>query len=309
MLELVPAKSILARNKDLRWFGIDYQMNLYRGCCHGCIYCDSRSECYGIEEFDRVRGKKNALALLEEELRHKRKTGVAATGAMSDPYNPYESEAELTRGGLKLLDQYGFGAAVATKSARITRDLDVLKRIQSHSPVLCKITVTTCDDELCRKLEPYPSVTSERMEAVRILSGAGIFTGLLLMPVLPFLEDSLDNLLGIVRLGAENGARFIYRLWSDPAAKSEGILLRSIGKTIPGRKPGSEVSGEIWLQLCLQGKKRQDPGGGFPPCLPEGGDFIFHDGNYQGLPGALRSGADQPVLVRIGPGGRRRRKK
>ena len=199
MLELVPAKSILARNKDPRWFGIDYQMNLYRGCCHGCIYCDSRSECYGIEEFDRVRGKKNALALLEEELRHKRKTGVAATGAMSDPYNPYESEAELTRGGLKLLDQYGFGAAVATKSARITRDLDVLKRIQSHSPVLCKITVTTCDDELCRKLEPYPSVTSERMEAVRILSGAGIFTGLLLMPVLPFLEDSLDNLLGIVR--------------------------------------------------------------------------------------------------------------
>ena len=210
MLELVPAKSILARNKDPRWFGIDYQMNLYRGCCHGCIYCDSRSECYGIEEFDRVRGKKNALALLEEELRRKRKTGVAATGAMSDPYNPYESEAELTRGGLKLLDQYGFGAAVATKSARITRDLDVLKRIQSHSPVLCKITVTTCDDELCRKLEPYPSVTSERMEAVRILSGAGIFTGLLLMPVLPFLEDSLDNLLGIVRLGAENGARFIY---------------------------------------------------------------------------------------------------
>ena len=157
-----------------------------------------------------MRGKKNALALLEEELRRKRKTGVAATGAMSDPYNPYESEAELTRGGLKLLDQYGFGAAVATKSARITRDLDVLKRIQSHSPVLCKITVTTCDDELCRKLEPYPSVTSERMEAVRILSGAGIFTGLLLMPVLPFLEDSLDNLLGIVRLGAENGARFIY---------------------------------------------------------------------------------------------------
>ena len=84
MLELVPAKSILARNKDPRWFGIDYQMNLYRGCCHGCIYCDSRSECYGIEEFDRVRGKKNALALLEEELRHKRKTGAAATGAMSD---------------------------------------------------------------------------------------------------------------------------------------------------------------------------------------------------------------------------------
>ena len=209
-MEYLPAKHLLHRSRDTRWFGTDHTMNIYRGCCHGCLYCDSRSACYQNPDFDTVKAKADALRILRDDLARKVRPAFIATGAMSDPYNLYESEAELTRGGLKLLDQYGFGAAVATKSARITRDLDVLKRIQSHSPVLCKITVTTCDDELCRKLEPYPSVTSERMEAVRILSGAGIFTGLLLMPVLPFLEDSLDNLLGIVRLGAENGARFIY---------------------------------------------------------------------------------------------------
>lgn len=245
MLELVPAKSILVKSKDPRWFGIDYQMNLYRGCCHGCIYCDSRSECYGIEEFDRVRGKENSLALLEEELRHKRKTGVAGTGAMSDPYNPYEREARLTRGGLQLLDQYGFGAAIATKSAMITRDLDVLQRIQAHSPVVCKITVTTWDDDLCRKIEPYPSVSSERLRAVKALSGAGIFTGILLMPVLPFLEDGLDNILGIVRLAAENGAKFIY-----PAF---GVTLRQnqreyFYRQLEERFPGEDLARQYQLR-------------------------------------------------------------
>ena len=93
-----------------------------------------------------------------------------------------------------------------------------------------------------------------------------------------------------------------------PRKKPVSYTHLSIGKTVPGRRPGAEVSGEIWLQLCLQGKKRQDPGGGFPPCLPEGGNFIFHDGNYQGLPGTLRSGADQPVLARTSPGGKNERK-
>ena len=97
MLELVPAKSILARNKDPRWFGIDYQMNLYRGCCHGCIYCDSRSECYGVQDFDTVRVKSDALAVIRNDLRSKTQSGVVATGSMSDPYNPFEKELQLTR--------------------------------------------------------------------------------------------------------------------------------------------------------------------------------------------------------------------
>ena len=291
MLELVPAKSILVKSKDPRWFGIDYQMNLYRGCCHGCIYCDSRSECYGIEEFDRVRGKENSLALLEEELRHKRKTGVAGTGAMSDPYNPYEREARLTRGGLQLLDQYGFGAAIATKSAMITRDLDVLQRIQAHSPVVCKITVTTWDDDLCRKIEPYPSVSSERLRAVKALSGAGIFTGILLMPVLPFLEDGLDNILGIVRLAAENGAKFIY-LWGYPAAKPAGVFLPAAGGAVPRGRFGAAIPAAVRVRLPVQGQERQGVGRGFPQGLPPGGNPLFHDRNYQGLPRALRKSSD-----------------
>ena len=122
MLELVPAKSILARNKDPRWFGIDYQMNLYRGCCHGCIIPRQPQRMpTAFEEFDPGEGQEKCPARLEEELRHKNKNRGSGYRAMSDPYNPYESEAELTRGGLKLLARFGFGAAVATKSARITR--------------------------------------------------------------------------------------------------------------------------------------------------------------------------------------------
>lgn len=122
-MELVPAKTILTRPKDDSWFGNDYNMNLYRGCCHGCIYCDSRSECYHVDDFDRVRLKKDALKLLERELQTRRKKGVVGMGAMSDPYNPFEKEQKVTRGALLLLERFGFGAALDTKSSLVTRTL------------------------------------------------------------------------------------------------------------------------------------------------------------------------------------------
>lgn len=210
-MEYIPAKTILSGwRPGSDWFGINYNMNLYRGCCHGCIYCDSRSDCYGNDRFDTVRAKENALFLLRGELRRKVKTGVVGTGAMSDPYNPFERELMLTRHALELLAAYGFGAAIATKSELIERDIDVLQEVAQAAPVLCKVTVTTADDALCRKIEPHVSVSSRRFEAVARLSQAGIFTGLLLMPVLPFLEDSPENILGIVRRAKEAGARFIY---------------------------------------------------------------------------------------------------
>ena len=126
-MEYIPAKQILSRNRSTAWFGTDYTMNLYRGCCHGCIYCDSRSACYGIEDFGRVRAKENALALLRDELRRKVRPGIVGMGSMSDPYNPFEGELQLTRHALELLDAYGFGAAIATKGDGITRDIDVLR--------------------------------------------------------------------------------------------------------------------------------------------------------------------------------------
>lgn len=210
-MNYIPAKTIVSGYAEQNaWFGCNYNMNIYKGCCHGCIYCDSRSECYGVENFDEVRVKENALDTIERELRSKRRKGVVGTGAMSDPYNSFEKELELTRGALELIDRYGFGVAIATKSDLIVRDMDILKRISKHSPVLIKLTVTSADDELCRKLEPHAPVSSARLEAIKELSDAGLFSGILLMPVLPFIEDTEENVTGIVERAHQSGAKFIY---------------------------------------------------------------------------------------------------
>jgi DNA repair photolyase len=219
-MEYVPAKTIVTKTKSSAdWFGIDYNMNIYRGCCHGCIYCDSRSDCYGIDQFDKVRVKENALQIIRDELRRKVKKGVVGTGAMSDPYNPFEKESELTRHALELIDAFGFGAAVATKSALLKRDMDVLLGIKEHSPVICKVTVTTTDNHLAKKIEPHVSLPSERLELIDALRKNGIFTGILMMPLLPFLEDNEENIRSIVNAAHETGANFIY--------PSFGVTLRN----------------------------------------------------------------------------------
>ena len=219
-MEYVPAKTIVTKTKSSAdWFGIDYNMNIYRGCCHGCIYCDSRSDCYGIDQFDKVRVKENALLIIRDELRRKVKKGVVGTGAMSDPYNPFEKESELTRHALELIDAFGFGAAVATKSALLKRDMDVLLGIKEHSPVICKVTVTTTDNHLAKKIEPHVSLPSERLELIDALRKNGIFTGMLMMPLLPFLEDNEENIRSIVNAAHETGANFIY--------PSFGVTLRN----------------------------------------------------------------------------------
>lgn len=220
MMELVAAKTIVTRTKSREWFGADYNMNIYRGCSHGCIYCDSRSECYGNDRFDTVRAKKDALTIIGRELAGKRKKGVVATGAMSDPYNPAEREQKLTRGALELIGRNWFGVAIATKSDLICRDIDVLQAISKNAPVIAKITVTTCDDVLCKKVEPYAPVATKRFDAVEQLAAAGVFSGILLMPVLPFLEDTEENILQIVRRASECGAQFVYA--------SMGVTLRDI---------------------------------------------------------------------------------
>lgn len=212
-LERIPAKHIITNTKTSEWFGMDYNMNIYKGCCHGCIYCDSRSDCYRIDEFDRVRVKENALEIIRDDLRRKVKTGVVGTGSMSDPYNPFEKELELTRHALELIDAFGFGVGIATKSNLIKRDIDILSDIKEHSPVICKVTVTTADDALARKIEPGVCPSSERFEAIARLSEAGLYSGVLLMPVLPFLEDSEENMLAIVKQAHEAGAKYIYALF------------------------------------------------------------------------------------------------
>lgn len=209
-MEWIEAKTLVTKNKSNAWFGTDYNMNIYRGCCHGCIYCDSRSACYGTEDFDRVRAKARALEIIRDDLRRKSRKGVVATGAMSDPYNPLEAEHQLTRHALELLYAYGFGAAVCTKSDLVARDLDVLEDIQRAAPVLVKFTVTTADEALAAKVEPGAPPPVRRFAALEKLAEAGIKTGVLLMPVLPFLEDSEKNVTDVVNRAADKGARFVY---------------------------------------------------------------------------------------------------
>lgn len=210
-MNFIPAKTIVTKNKSPEaWFGHDYNMNIYKGCSHGCIYCDSRSECYGVENFDEVRAKENALDIINRELKSKRNTGVVATGAMSDPYNPHEKELKLTRNALELINAHGFGASIATKSDLITRDIDVLKDINEHSPVCIKLTITTYADDLCRIIEPGVVPASARFNALAEFSKNDLFCGVLLMPILPFINDGEENISNIIRAAAKAGARFVY---------------------------------------------------------------------------------------------------
>ena len=236
-METISVKTILAPKKDNSWFGTEYNMNLYKGCCHGCIYCDSRSDCYQISDFDTVRAKENALTILAKELHSKTKTGVIGTGAMSDPYNPYEAVHCLTGRALELIDRYGFGIAIATKSSLITRDIGVLKKIKAHSPVLCKITITCAEDELSSKLEPGVSVSSERFQAVKNLSEEGIFAGILMIPLLPNLTDTPENILQIIHKGKESGARFIYPMFGLTMRSGQReYMYEKLNELFPGKK-------------------------------------------------------------------------
>lgn len=209
-METVPAKTIVTRNKDTSWFGSDYNMNLYRGCCHGCIYCDSRSSCYRVENFDKVRVKENALQLMRDDLRRKVKTGVVGSGAMSDPYNPFEREQLLTRHSLELLDAFGFGVSMLTKSDLILRDMDLYQSIAEHSPVNCMVTITTADDHLSKLIEPGVPVSGKRFQVVERLSQAGLFAGIVMTPILPFLEDNRDNITDMIKKAKDSGAKFLY---------------------------------------------------------------------------------------------------
>ena len=236
-MQTVPAKTIIARNYASQWFGTDYNMNIYRGCSHGCIYCDSRSDCYQIEDFDTVRCKKDALRIIERELSKKRIKGVIATGAMSDPYNPFEKQYQITRNALKLVDRYGFGIAIDTKSDLVVRDIDILRKIKRHSPAIVKITITSGEDTLSKKVEPHVAVSSLRFAAIKALSEAGLYCGILLMPVLPFIEDNEENILSIISQAKNNGAKFIYPAFGVTLRQNQRLYFyQKLDEEFPGFK-------------------------------------------------------------------------
>ncbi|MCR1645007.1 radical SAM protein [Clostridioides difficile] len=221
MIESIPAKQILQKVKfdNTRWFGIDYNMNLYRGCSHGCIYCDSRSTIYNIENFDKVRYKENVIEILSKELRSKRKKGVVGIGAMSDTYNPFEKQLCITKQALDLISENHFGVSIDTKSSLVVRDIPILQKIKKNNSAIVKLTITTANDELSKKIEPYVNPSSARFDAVKELNDSGIFCGILLTPMLPFLTDNKDEIRAIVEKAHKANAKFIYCMY--------GVTMRS----------------------------------------------------------------------------------
>lgn len=237
-MEFIPTKTILQKaSHSEEWFGIDYNMNLYKGCCHKCIYCDSRSNCYQVQDFDRVRAKENEIEILNKELKNKRKKGVIGIGAMSDTYNPFEKEYEITKKALKLIAHYGFGVSIETKSSLITRDIDILKEINSKSDSILKFTITTANDELSRIIEPGVCVSSERFKAMKQLSEAGLFVGTLLTPIIPFITDSEENIRNVIKLSAENGAKFVFSMGGVTLRENQrDYFFEQLDKSFPGLK-------------------------------------------------------------------------
>ena len=219
-INYIESKSILSklRSED-NYLGIAYSMNLYRGCQHGCIYCDTRSSCYRLGDIFQIAVKKNALELLGSELMMKRqRKGTIGTGSMNDPYMPLEKKMKLTRGALELIAKHRFPVHVMTKGNLVTRDVDVLQDI-SRTYAAVSFTITTADDDLAGKLEPYAPPPSARFKAMEKLAKQGIYTGVTLMPVLPFINDSIEDMEEIVEKAAAAGASYILPMF--------GVTLRS----------------------------------------------------------------------------------
>jgi DNA repair photolyase len=210
MIKEITAKSILIKTKSSgSWFNIRYNMNLYRGCSHKCIYCDSRSECYQIENFDDILVKTNAPELINKELARYRTKGTIGTGAMSDPYVHIEKKYKLTQKALMLIDAYKYPVTIITKSDLVLRDINILESINKYTQATVIFTITSTDDKLAKIIEPYAPLPSKRLIAMKELSDRGIYTGVLMMPILPFINDTEDNIKKIVKECSLNGASFI----------------------------------------------------------------------------------------------------
>lgn len=209
-MHFVQAKSILSAKNG---------MNIYRGCSHGCIYCDARSDCYQMNhEFEDIEVKINAPQLLEAALKSKRRLCMIGTGAMSDPYCAPERELKLTRRCLELIAKHGFGAAVQTKSDLIMRDIDLLEEVNTSAKAVVQMTLTTADESLCRIVEPNVCSTARRAEVLTEMKKRKIPTVMWLTPILPFINDTESNIRKLVQIGAEAG------VW--------GIITFGIGMTL-----------------------------------------------------------------------------
>ena len=260
-MHFVEAKGILSSNNG---------MNIYRGCTHVCIYCDSRSKCYGFtHEFEDIEVKINAPQLLEKALKSKRKKCMIGTGAMCDPYLHIEENLKLTRKCLELIDQYEYGVAVQTKSTRVLRDMDLLKSINDKTKAVVQMTMTTYDETLCKILEPNVSTTKERFETLLQFKEAGIPTVVWLTPILPFINDTEENIRGILEYCVEAGVKGIICFGMGVTLRDgdREYFYKALDKHFPGIKnkyigtygnaydiqsPNNEKLLEIFKEVCVK---------------------------------------------------------
>lgn len=260
-MHFVEAKGILSSNNG---------MNIYRGCTHGCIYCDSRSKCYGFKhEFEDIEVKINAPQLLEKALKSKRKKCMIGTGAMCDPYLHIEENLKLTRKCLELIDQYEYGVAVQTKSTRVLRDMDLLKSINDKTKAVVQMTMTTYDETLCKILEPNVSTTKERFETLLQFKEAGIPTVVWLTPILPFINDTEENIRGILEYCVEAGVKgiicfgmgvtlrdgdreYFYKALDKHFPGIKNKYIRTYGNAYDIPSPNNENLLEIFKEVCVK---------------------------------------------------------
>ncbi len=230
-MHYVDAKGILSANNV---------MNIYRGCSHGCIYCDSRSHCYNMQhDFEDIEVKRNAPELLEDALRRRRARCMVSTGAMCDPYLHIEKTERLTRRCLEIIDRLSFGVSIITKSDLILRDLDLLRSINEHSKCVVAMTLTTYDEELCRVLEPKVCTTRRRFETLCALRDAGIPTVVWLTPALPFINDTEENLRGLLDYCFQAEVRGIISFGSFGVTLRQGdreYFYANLDRSFPGMK-------------------------------------------------------------------------
>jgi DNA repair photolyase len=209
MIKEIQSKTILNHVKQPdTYFGLKYNMNLYRGCQHQCIYCDSRSECYQIGNFAEIHVKVNAIDLLTEALPRKRVKGTIGFGSMNDTYMPVEKVYKMTGRALEVIADHKFPIHIITKSDLVLRDIDILREIKKTYAAI-SFTITTVDDDLAKRIEPGAPPSSARFAAMRTLADAGIHTGVTMMPILPFLEDTVENITRLVEMAHDSGAAYI----------------------------------------------------------------------------------------------------
>ncbi|MBE5933145.1 MAG: radical SAM protein [Lachnospiraceae bacterium] len=243
-------------------------MNLYRGCTHGCIYCDSRSKCYRMDhDFEDIEVKLRAGDLLENTLKKKRNKSMIATGSMTDPYVPIEAELKITRKCLNIIDRFDFGVVIQTKSNLIMRDIDILESIHKKTKCIVAMTLTTYDEELCKKLEPNVCTTKERVDVLMEMKKRGIPTIVWLSPFLPFINDTEENLRGLMNYCIEAGVYGIMNFGIGLTLRdgNREYFYSQLDKLFPGMKekyietygdsyevssPNNEKLMKIFTNLC-----------------------------------------------------------